>query len=391
MKTESLAVAIEQALARPPCRAGMRLRSEEDLATALNTGRRRVRDSLLHLEQKGVLVRRRGSGTYLRRVPEAIDPLLEQPHSISLEQLLAPDGSRPDVAGRLQASAVQKQLHLALWSDLQFSTPVNRLILGGMVRRADQTGHRLTLHSLLDHALRPLSARDIQSLIARHRSDGCLMISRWAKQFIEASDGRSPRTIFFATGTEAVRFEPTIMLDTAGAVHRAIELLANEGFTRVALIGLGQVEGHDGTIEAQAYANAMGLRGLDYREIIGEGGGLGRTMEAVRDLFKSPRRPDAVYVADDNLLEGVEQALSMLDLIAGRDVGVITLGNAGFHLPPGTDWSRLEFNPAGFGERLIDELLRWIQVGGSLPTSLSVGASWKPETTHRRSSARRIS
>jgi DNA-binding LacI/PurR family transcriptional regulator len=385
MMKESLAVAIEQALARPPCRAGMRLRSEEDLASALKTGRRQVRDSLLHLEQKGVLVRRRGSGTYLRRVPEAMDSLPVQPLSISLEQLLAPDGSRPDKIGRLQASPDQKELHLALWSDLQFSTSINRLIFSGMVRRADQLGHRLTLHSLLNHNLDSLAPDEIRKLVERHRSDGCLMISRWAERFINATGTVAPRTIFFATGTEPVRYEPTVMLDTSGAIYRAVDILAGNGFTRIALVGLGDIEGHNGAIETQTYQSTVAAHGLDYRAAVGEGLRLRPVVEAICNLFNSSRRPDALYVADDHLLDAVEQALSMLQLVPGRDVGLITLSNIGHALPPGPDWSRLEFNPAGFGERLIDELLRWIQVGGSSPASLSVGASWKPGTTHTRS------
>lgn len=364
----------------------MRLRSEEDLAALLKTGRRRIRDSLIELERKGVLVRRRGSGTYLRCIPESVPSATPVSASIPPEDLLAPRQESGEHPVRLAPTAAQKQLHLALWSDLQLGASLHQATLSGMAHHADRMGHRLTIHSLLDRERKPLAQAEIKKMILRHQSDGQLVISRWAERFIPALEGSPSRTIYFTFGTEPIEVEPLMTLDTRGAAERGVALLAAAGFSRIALIGIGEIEGHSGKAEGQGYESAMSEARLRYRQSIGVGLGISRIVPAVRELFQSDNRPDAVYVADDHVLTGVVEAFSLLNVVPGRDIGVITHANVGSQLPEGTDWSRLEFDPSGFGELLIDELLKWVQVGGSTPSSLAVGANWRPGQTHLRAS-----
>lgn len=64
VSTRESASALEYRLCFPPSEAGMRLKPERELAQHLGVNRMRVRRSLEQLVNKGVLVRKHGSGVY---------------------------------------------------------------------------------------------------------------------------------------------------------------------------------------------------------------------------------------------------------------------------------------------------------------------------------------
>ena len=67
---DAVTTRMESLLSKPPSKVGLRLKSEVDLAHSFKIGRWQIRKSLEDLAEKGILVKKRGSGTYVRKIPE---------------------------------------------------------------------------------------------------------------------------------------------------------------------------------------------------------------------------------------------------------------------------------------------------------------------------------
>jgi len=66
---DELARIFEYGLCIPPARTGLRLKSEPELARMLEINRMLIRSMLSDFVERDILLRRHGSGTYLRKLP----------------------------------------------------------------------------------------------------------------------------------------------------------------------------------------------------------------------------------------------------------------------------------------------------------------------------------
>lgn len=115
-----IAEALEAALERADSPQATPLPSEHELAHALGVSRPTIRQALGHLEQRFVLYKRRGIGTF--RAPHAI---ARPPRLTSLYDELVAQGSKPvtrvlRLAERAAPQAVAHDLHVAVGAPLVF-------------------------------------------------------------------------------------------------------------------------------------------------------------------------------------------------------------------------------------------------------------------------------
>jgi len=382
-------LAVKRLLSQPPCRAGMRLRPEEELVRVLQLGRRQVRKILGELEAEGIVVRRKGSGTYLRQVPGPAgndDPngrealLSLRAHDL----LVSPDSeSQHATRGRamLRPTRGQRCFHLELWSDLHCTSVPNQFVLAGLAHRAGRLGHQLTIHSLVERENVPLSYDEIARQLSDSHADGYLVGDRWSDLFMEALGKRAVPVISFDTGVNPIHHEPLLRLDTAEAVERAVRLFAESGYRRIALLDM-EGPAHANEPLREAYDRAMSQAGLPCRAVETALPQFNAALAAFRRLVSKPEQPEAVYVSDDFLLAGVAEGMSVAGLRPGEDMGIITLSNVGMPLPDGPIWSRMEFNPKLLGGRLVDEIVRRLEEAGAERATMSIHATWQPGETH---------
>jgi DNA-binding LacI/PurR family transcriptional regulator len=172
-------------------------------------------------------------------------------------------------------------------------------------------------------------------------------------------------------------------MDTEEAVARAVRVLAEEGYREIGLLGL---RGPDLAVEPvmTVYDRAMEDAGLSYRGM--EFGTIypGDSIAAFRTLMGSDSPPDAIYVSDDVVLAGVAEVCELDGIVPGRDLGVITFSTPNYPLPQAHNWSRMDFDVEGFGEAVVNSLLRMIQTAGTRINSHAIHASWVGGETHRR-------
>lgn len=388
--TDDLAEVLESVLSQPPSSAGRRLRSERDLANLFQTDHFQVRRSLDKLVRKGLLVRRRGSGTYVRRVPPNKKPLSLLGVSVSPTSLLAPqkkDHGR--TATPLSPMKHQQQLHLGLWADLlPEHAPGRQALIGGIIRQTEQAGHRISMHSSFGTGEKLASIPEMKRRLEDNPCDGYIVGTWQSDLILNALPQNHGPVVHFADSTRLINYKPTILADSYETVTRGIRLLAQQGYKRIGMIGLDIPEDPEEPTDPfrLLYERTMFDLGLNYNAVEFGQASIRDSMAATRRLLGRTDPPEAIYVHDDFVLNGVAEVLDIEGIVPGRDLGMITLCNVNSKLPTGVEWSRLEFDMEGLGELIVKTLLGLLQTAGLHVNSTSIHSTWRPGKTHLKNS-----
>ena len=382
---DMVARAIHHVLTHPPAAVGKRLRSEQELAALLKVGRWRIRESITELVDQGVLVRRRGSGTYVRKIPSSLEATQELPPGAGVEPYVFFADAAASRSTVLQATARQKQLHLSLWTDWNvYMHATLQAIMASIVHRVQETGHHLSLHSLVERENVPLPSNVLAKRLTENHYDGYLVLYGWSMRFAEAMSGVTGTVLFFYHSTQVLGHPSLVTIDTEEATQRAMTLLAEEGYQRIGVLGIEDPSEPAGFKEAN-YETFMARLGLKYRAVDFTRRTSDAIWESTRKMFSRPDRPEALYVSHDHALATVVDALRTEGVEPGRNVALITLSNrGGVSLPHGYEWSRMEFDPERLGIAVVDELLRLVQSTDALPMAQTFHATWRPGKTHQR-------
>lgn len=392
--TEDVAKAIEYAISQPPSQEGMKILSEEALAKSLNIGVRRVRICLNLLEKKGVIARRRGSGTYVRRVPE----FSEEHKQVLIESSLPLiDPKRLFVLDEVESISHGNNgriFSMQLWCDLHTHKQINQSVFAGMSNSCSQQNGQLVIRALHGAGGISFSREDIKRQLGEVQVDGYFVEAhpdalKNADLFFEAGREYKVPVLFYYTGSLPLDEIPVFMINTYEAIQRAIRIFVNEGYKRIGFIALDRHMSPENAsrvddFELQAYEMAMGLWGLNYRNAIKVDQSAHSVMEKIREIIDGPTCPDALYVADDFVLTCVAEVLKVMDIKPGRDIGIITLGNRCHVLPEWSNWSCMEFDSEGFGRFLVEEMFLRIFSTTTESSSVSYHATWRPGETHQR-------
>jgi DNA-binding LacI/PurR family transcriptional regulator/biotin operon repressor len=390
--TKHLSLALRQTLSQSPSQVGMRLQSEEKLASELGIGRRQIRDAINQLVDDGVLIRQRGSGTFVRQLPKPPAQTLEIPdRNLGASILFATDGHRSVNALRERhngAIANKQVLHFGLWGDMHCSTETNQVTIQGIVEATQAAGHRLSLHSVISSPDKGMAAQAIADELLRHPCDGYLVTGVWSALFEEAAviAGISPDCprVYVGGGRSSEVFEPAICPDLSQIMYRALDQFKQQGFKRLAVMLHGNIANPtmDKLHEAvRQYALISGCT----CQVVCPPPTFAGGMKAVRELFAHSdpsTHPQGIFVFDNRLLEGVAESLQMLDLTAGQDVGVIVLAHRGIALTDHFDWSRLEIDIIQMGRLAVQILLQQLSEPDQHPCSLMLHPRWIASQTH---------
>ena len=209
---------LTRSLSQPAARIGSRLRSERELAAALGVGRRRVAWAIGKLAQQGVVARRVGDGTYLRRMPTAIkdESGTTGAHAgiIPHEQLFTGESAPAPRAGHNLRLPTQLRLGIC-WLSLSEMSRANRVTLDGMLTRAQELGHALSYHSF--DMPGPEGVEQAVQLFSRHRFDGLLVcandhVVNRIDEVARFLGRRSPPRAFFYSSDASPKFHPSVTL-----------------------------------------------------------------------------------------------------------------------------------------------------------------------------------
>jgi DNA-binding LacI/PurR family transcriptional regulator len=367
--------AIEEALSRPPSTTGRRLAPERVLCVRTGVSRVTLRHAIASLIARALLVRRHGSGTYVRKIPAPpVIPDGARGHfNLTADTLFAEE---PEMPTRLRLPTDRKSLHIVGW--INEKSEYSRKTLEGMHRRAAQDGHRLE-----NVTVDPQVARDITRLrrhIARNHIDGYVIDSDLAAVFDEQFPEQRPPVVYLGHGQFDPDHEPVVQVDPDNAVRRAALKFRECGYKRIGLICLDEPPGR--ALQIESYRRCMSDLALRFRRTLSLPRNPRPRINALRDMLLKEPRPQAVYVGDDILLRKLTPLLDEIACRPGKEIAVITLGSFGVPLPKGYAWSVMEFNPGQMGVLLLESLVREITQAGEPLCSIVHRPAWRPGTTH---------
>jgi hypothetical protein len=372
---------IEIALGQAPFKAGQKVCSERKIAEIMGEDRMRVNRALNSLTQKGVLVRKHGSGTYIRKISK-LDGTEDK-------ELLMRAG---EVSGKLVADSgegfnfpvQQSQLTIGLWGNLHCTTKTNLLTFQGIDKKIKELGHRLVVESMLDENNGPLMVETIAERLSKSSCDGYIVASNWAwvfrQAYIMVFGNKAPPIAYIYVCSCPVEYEPMVLIDTAAATERAVRIFKREGFSRIGMLINENPVANPRKWQEDAYVRSMMLNDLKYRAIES----VTSTVDLALDkLLKKNKNLEAIYISDDNLLREAASYFQSKNIVPGKDIFVITLSIRGVPLPDDYKWSKLEFCPVEVGSLVVESLLREISTAREELCSFSNRPSWHPGETHR--------
>jgi len=380
---QHLSGVFERILAHPPSKVGRRLRSERELATRLEVERIIIQKAFDLLVEKGYIARRHGSGTYVRKVPPGnykgkAGTINGKPFASS--DFFAEPATTP---ARKQALQEHRRLKVALldkagWKNNEMRT----LLCSGVASRLKQSGHQLKLVQFNKAEDELVNLEEAMAKIHENPCDGYIL---WAPMIpkIDASFLNAHAPASYVAGGERIsdyEYAPLTRIGTEDAFIRSVRLLIEVGHKKIAYFtnyGLGMTENLQRFYDITMSAFDLDYRGTEYLPLDDE-----KVFARMRKLFNSSERPEAVYIADDFLLRRIAPMLEAMNIVPGRDLGIITLANRGIPLPAKYKWSRLEFDPFQLGRLAVDNLLLEIQNADEVICSVENLATWYPGTTH---------
>ena len=384
---EEIAATLVDLLSSENVRAGMRLRSVRDLADIFGTDFWRVHRAIQQLTERGILAKRHGSGTFVRRVPVAADGGKRSPlfRKLKAQQILsADDGART----RRRPLAQHRHLDFQIWTDVFWDSPVHKSILQGVADVLTPLGHRVTTCGGIDATGTHLDKKQVEKKLRAHPADGYLVLDWVADSYAEQFNATGKLWLTFGF-SGPLRHQPGMILDCMEAAERGTRALIEGGCRRVALLGYF-AEDRDCDFERYYYMHALRYAGInDYQ--VAEFVPLDATQvrRALAGMLDSPHPPDGLYVADDNLLPLVAKELERRGIVPGRDLGVATLWNENLSFDSPYEWSRMEHSPQQFGRALAQNLIAAAQSANARLGSFITLADWKNGKTHLRSLKKR--
>lgn len=358
-------------LARPPAKAGMRLRSQRILATQWGIDRNWLRRAFQELVRNGVLAQRHGSGTFVRRIPPAAPGL--ETLGLHTDELLDefPLPKRRALSPRLGA------LRLAALVDLHWPAPTRRLLNDALLHQTSELGHQLDLIGVTSAPGAWLQGTALEAVVPADY-DAFLVHDDAADAAMPLLEHRGrPYVVFDAL--DAVRHQPTVVSSLDEAAERAVGLLRAGGWDTMGLL---------------SYA---GSRNLDLEQFRHQRGLHRHAPNQIPHMATASLAPDsihratdallaegvdALYVADDNLFPEAVRTLAAAGRTPGRDIGLIAMSSHGAPLPDGPRWSRMVFDPAQFAQRTLQLLLASLQRADSPCGNLALLLTWEPGDTH---------
>jgi len=275
-------------------------------------------------------------------------------------------GYRPNMAAR--GLRTEKTLTIGFISDVVATTRFASGLIKGALQAAEDAGHVMLV---LETGGDPAREAEAVAAVLDRQVDGIVFASMRAREFFVPEIPESTGVVML-NATNA-RFPTSVLPDEQAGGRLAVELLAEQGHRRIALIGHNKEVEHDvfrSTTVARRIAGiraAMDERGLDFIDetsiwLWEPDDGFRATMS----LMERHRDVQALLCMNDRLAFGAYQALSELGLSVPDDVSIVSFDDdeIAAYLRPGLTTVALPHQ--AMGRRAVELLLSEGEAGETL-------------------------
>ena len=277
---------------------GSRLPSERQLAVTYRTSRTSVRQALADLEERGVLVRTAGKGTFVSR-------------------------GRVETGAKSKSARAQT-IAFVVDENLQrfVEAGYNRILLGAR-KACQESGYRLLFYSV---------GEDDGEL--EHGIDGCIVAGGAPRRLLERL--RANKTpLVLADLLLLDESEGSIGFDYAGGMRQAIAYLHGLGHRRIGFVGFPNSEKY------VAYWQTMAALGLTYEPRFVEFLQLPDLQPSIlsgyrtlRKMLAAGRLPTALIATNDLVAYGMLEALAVAGIAVPEGVSVMGFDDLGHGAHP---------------------------------------------------------
>jgi LacI family repressor for deo operon, udp, cdd, tsx, nupC, and nupG len=243
--------------------------------------------------------------------------------------------------------------------------PFFTAVMSGIRTVADSRGYSLLIN---ETQLNTMTADEVGTMVVSRQADGIALLASLSPFGTEVLSARSHRALPIVIGFETVSAEltgfPGVHIDNLEAAREATAYLLSLGHRRVAF-----VRGSASTLltrdRERGYRAAMAEAGKVVEDgWVADGElTLSGAIRATRRLLGHPRRPTAIFCANDEMAMGCYHAVKLAGLAIPRDISVVGFDDiryAGVLDPPLTTVRQ----PADeIGKRVMRRLLTEIEQG----------------------------
>ena len=334
--------------------AGERFIGEHDVASRYGVSAVTAREALRALVQEGLVVRHRGSGTYIA------DRMEFQPVGVLLELDISHPRTSPfhlRVAQRLCTWFREHGLRIRLYA--------------GTVDPGEHA----------EEFTAPEFADDFSS---GRLCGAAVVYGPWGTYWKEFfSTAHTPNIGLWNDHTKL-----RVHLDYAGMLGVAIDKLVTEGRRRIALIGWGMERTDALRIDGLAalFRRYLGQRGLEVDDSLirtsFQPAQPGAGWEGLHEIWASRNgHPDGLIVLDDMLFSDVCAAIASLGIDVPGQLAVVTHANANVPLAAPFPFSRAAFDPDACAEAMGSMLLAAMRRESAAATEQTLSFEWHGAVT----------
>ena len=307
---QSVASAILQELKVAGHEPPSQLPNERLQACRLGVSRATINRALRHLEERGIVTRRQGSGTYLAKHVSQ-DILEEVRYETASPVALKLRSEKPRRIERMR-------YHIAFLHDQEPTSPLFAVVFAGVYDYARSRGHYVSLGPA-----RPDSGKTVPtefSWEAYHSSADAMILSCAVRKHDRQNLAKI--RVPYVCVSQCPGLSNSISSDSSGTCHQAVDELVTMGHRRIAVLDMakpGQSPGMQAECEALAHEHA----GIAEIRHFG-------WPKGIEKLTADPWQPTGIFARDFICCRELCDRLAAARRVIGSDVDVITATLQGY-------------------------------------------------------------
>lgn len=213
-----------------------------------------------------------------------------------------------------------------------------------------------------------LTADQIGTMVVSRQADGIVLLASLSPFGSEVLSATSHRALPTVIGCEVISPElsgyPSVHIDNRAAAAEATRYLVGRGHRRIAFVS-GQSQSLLTRDREEGYRAEMAAAGLPVADgwVVEGQLTLDGSAEATRRLLALPRRPTAIFCANDEMAMGCMHAIRDAGLAIPADVSVIGFDDTRYAAVLDPPLTTIHQPATEIGERAMQRLLREIEQG----------------------------
>ncbi len=240
-------------------------------------------------------------------------------------------------------------------------------VMHGIRAVASSKGYSLLIN---ETQFNTMSADEIGAMVVSRQADGIVLLASMSPFGTEVLSSKSQRTLPIVIGCETVSPElegfPGVHSDNVAAAREATDYLLKLGHRKIAFI-YGQEKSLLTQDRERGYRSSMSDAGISIEEgWVSEGKlTIEGAIQATRGLLEHPRRPTAIFCANDEMAMGCLHQIRLAGLKVPEDISVVGFDDIRYAAISNPPLTTIRQPAEEIGERVMRRLLREIEEGRS--------------------------